>query len=203
MTLNREKFATLVISGALVLSLSGCAPEATVDNDGMMKEATSEVINSAVNEIEKIDFTVDKSSLSQEEIDAIAIDYFTSLSEEASSLFNDIKENGLESANELKEKAKEIIVKAKDFKDNKFDINGIYYSDLSANGKKVVDGLIGGLKTTVAMIAPNLGDDIKGFIGEDVYEKAKDAKDSLKELGGSAIDWASESLDEKIESFRR
>jgi len=125
------------------------------------------------------------------------------LGKEAKGLWDDIKQNGVESAHELEEKAKEIAVKVWDFKNNKFSINGIYYSDLSENGKKVIDGILGGLNDTLQMIAQNLKEDLTNLFGEEVVKDAINAKNNIKDLGSDLLDRAEEGIDKKIESFRK
>lgn len=209
MTLNKKKITSIILAGSLVLTMSGCAKEEVkvdpVDIDKSVTLVVNEEIDdiNTVNDEIKLSLVKTKAQMTQEEIDDVAINYFKSLGTEAKGLWDDIKENGKESAHELEEKAKEIAVKVWDFKNNKIAVHGIYYSDLSENGKKAIDGIIGGLKDTLQMIAPNLKEDLTNLFGEDVASAAKNAKDSLKELGSDLLDRAEEGIDNKIESFRK
>lgn len=207
MTLSRKKITSLFLTGTLALTLSGCVQENSVEKNDLTEAVLGEVIDtmnaeiSTLKEILESSNLINKSALSPEEIDQIAIEYFTILKEETTELYNEFKASGLTET--VSEKAKAIAVTSWDFVNNKTSINGVYYSDLSENGKMVIDGIVGGVKTTVLMIAPNLGNTMADFFGPDVVEAAKNAKDSLSDLGGNALDWAYESIDEKVEGYRR
>ena len=209
MTLNKKKLTSIVLAGSLVLTMSGCAKEEIKVETADIDKGIAMAINEEISDIDTIkneikDASVkDKSQMTQDEVDAVVIDYFKSLGEEAKGLWNDIKDNGKESAHELEEKAKEIAVKVWDFKNNKLAVHGIYYSDLSENGKKVIDGICGGLKDTLQMIAPNLKEDLTNLFGEDVVNDVTNIKDNIKDLGSDLLDRAEEGIDKKIESFRK
>ncbi len=209
MTLNKKTLISMVLAGSLVVTMCGCAKEEVKVETGNIDKGVAMAINEEITEIDTIKSEItdasvkDKSNITQEEIDQVAIDYFNDLGKEAKGLWDDIKQNGVESAHELEEKAKEIAVKVWDFKNNKFSIHGIYYSDLSENGKKVIDGIFGGLNDTLQMIAPNLKEDLTNLFGEEVVKDAINAKNNIKDLGSDLLDRAEEGIDKKIESFRK
>lgn len=206
--LNKKKFISLALAAGLTVTLVGCN---TAEKEVSIEPSVSEqVANTAVNSLveaqtifDSANSIVDKNSMTQEEIDGVVIDYYESLNSSLDSLWQDVKENGPEALNEVTDFLKNVVINVVDFKNERISINGIYYSDLSEEGKKIVDGLIGGLATTVAMINPDLSEDLIVLFGEDIVNSATDTKDSLVQLGSDVLDWAGEGINNKVDEWRK
>lgn len=202
--LNKKTFISLALAAGLTVTLVGCnVVEKQTEEEVLSEQTTSEAINSAEEALDSTNNIVDKSSMTEEEIDKVVIDYYESLSVSLTNLWQDVKENGPEVLDEVTAFLKDVIINIVDFTDNKIAINGVYYSDLSAEGKKIVDGLIGGLVTTVEMINPNLSEDLTEIFGENLANSADETIDSIAQLGSDFLDWAGTEIDGKVEEWRK
>jgi len=203
--LNKKAFISLALAASLTVTLVGCSKdekemtvEPVINNElvtNTMKEA-EELLNSAADRI-------DVSNMSQEQKDEIVINYYESLSVSLDNLWQDVKVKGPEALGEVTDFLKDIVINVVDFKNGVISINGVYYSDLSAEGKRVVDGLIGGLVTTVEMINPNLSEDLRNIFGDDVADSLSQLKDSALEFGSEILDWAGNGINNTVEEWKR
>jgi len=206
--LNKKTFVSLTVAAGLSVVLVGCnVSEKQVEVNPVISEQVAESTSSVLQEVKEqansISNPVDKSTMSQEEIDKVVIDYYESLSVSLTNLWQDIKEKGPDAINEVTTFLKEIVINSVDFKNGAISINGVYYSDLSVEGKKIVDGLVGGISTIITMINPDLSEDLQALFGEDIINSATDAKDSVVQLGSDILGWVGEGINNAAEEWRK
>lgn len=197
MALDRnKKIVTIALVFALTPSLTGCDSvkenEVSLNVSDSIVSANSEIVNSQLESASDL--------LPIETKDSIAVDYMNDLVNEAKGLLVELKDSS--SLETVKEKGKEIAVKAWDFLNNKTSINGVYFQDLSEQGKESVKSIAGLLSISLNMIAPNLGENIESFVGTDVINSAHNAGSALADLGESLLDFTYENTDEMINGFR-